>query len=139
MKISSEKGNSMIAIPIVVMIIFFIFTIFSVTFVNILKPFVIYEKLSSTSLKYIFVMEENGYLTSKEREKLKEDLEDKGLEKDKINLRATSEKRDYGEPISLILSYDCPLIIPTFNNSFIPTLDKKDIEVKVSKYSFSKR
>lgn len=139
MKISSEKGNSMIAIPIVVMIIFFIFTCFSVIFVNILKPFIVYEKLSSTSLKYIFVMEEYGYLTSKEREKLKNDLEDKGLEKDKINLRATSEKRDYGEPISLILSYECPLTIPSFNNSFIPTLDIKEIEVKVSKYSFSKR
>ena len=139
MKISSQKGNSMIAVPIVVMIIFFIFTVFSITFVNILKPFVIYEKLSSTSLKYIFIMEEYGYLTSKEREKLKNDLEDKGLEKDKINLRATSEKKDYGHPISLILSYDCPLTIPTFNNSFVPTLDTKNIEVKVSKYSFSKR
>jgi len=139
MKLSSEKGNSMIAVPIVVMIVFFIFTIFSVTFVNILKPFVIYEKLSSTSLKYIFIMEEYGYLTSKERERLKTDLEGKGLEKDKINLRATSEKRDYGEPISLILSYDCPLTVPSFNNSFVPTLSKKDIEVKVTKYSFSKR
>ena len=139
MKVSSENGNSMIAIPIVVMIIFFIFTIFSVTFINILKPFVIYEKLSSTSLKYIFLMEEYGYLTSKEREKLKNDLVGTGLEKDKINLRATSEKQDYGEPLSLILSYDCPLTIPTFNNSFVPTLDTKNIEVKVSKYSFSKR
>ena len=139
MKVSSENGNSMIAIPIVVMIIFFIFTIFSVTFINILKPFVIYEKLSSTSLKYIFLMEEYGYLTSKEREKLKNDLVGKGLEKDKINLRATSEKQDYGEPLSLILSYDCPLTIPSFNNSIIPTLNKKDIEVKVTKYSFSKR
>ncbi|MBE5813206.1 MAG: hypothetical protein E7314_06105 [Clostridiales bacterium] len=139
MKISSERGNSMIAVPIVVMIIFFIFTVFSITFVNILKPFVIYEKLSSTSLKYIFVMEEYGYLTSKEREKLKKDLEGKGLERDKINLRATSEKQDYGEPLSLILTYDCPLTIPSFNNSFIPTLVTKDIEVRVTKYSFSKR
>jgi hypothetical protein len=139
MRISSEKGKSMVAIPIVVVIIFFIFTMFSVTFVNILKPFVIYEKLSSTSLKYIFIMEEYGYLTNKEREKLKNDLVGKGLEKDKINLRATSEKQDYGEPLSLILSYDCPLTMPSFNNSFIPTLNKKDIEVKVTKYSFSKR
>ena len=139
MKISSERGNSMIAVPIVVMIIFFIFTVFSITFVNILKPFVIYEKLSSTSLKYIFVMEEYGYLTSKEREKLKKDLEGKGLERDKINLRATSEKQDYGEPLSLILTYDCPLTIPSVNNSFIPTLVTKDIEVRVTKYSFSKR
>ena len=139
MKISSENGNSIIAIPIVVMIIFFIFTIFSVTFINLLKPFIIYEKLSSTSLKYIFVMEEYGYLTSKEKEKLKNDLEDKGLDKDKINLRATSEKKDYGHPISLILSYDYELTLPKFNNSFIPTLDKKEIEVKLTKYSFSKR
>jgi hypothetical protein len=109
------------------------------TFVNILKPFIVYEKLSSSSLKYIFVMEEYGYLTIREREKLKSDLEGKGLEKDRINLRATSEEREYGEPISLILSYDCPLTLPSFNNSFIPTLNKKDIEVKVSKYSFSKR
>ena len=29
--------------------------------------------------------------------------------------------------------------ILTFNNSFVPTLDTKNIEVKVSKYSFSKR
>ena len=139
MKIYSEKGNSMITVPIVVMIIFFIFTIFSVMFVNILKPFVVYEKLSSTSLKYIFIMEEYGYLTSKERDKLKSDLEGKGLEKDKINLRATSEKRDYGEPISLILSYECPVTVPNFNNSIIPILDTKNLEVKVSKYSFSKR
>lgn len=139
MKIFSEKGNSMIAIPIVVMIIFFIFTVFSITFVNILKPFVVYEKLSSTSLKYIFIMEEYGYLTNKERDKLKKDLENKGLEKEKINLRATGEKQDYGEPLSLILSYECPLTIPTFNNSFIPILDTKNIEVKVTKYSFSKR
>jgi len=84
-------------------------------------------------------MEEYGYLTSKEREKLKKDLEGKGLERDKINLRATSEKQDYGEPLSLILTYDCPLTIPSFNNSFIPTLVTKDIEVRVTKYSFSKR
>ena len=139
MKIYSEKGNSIIAIPIVVMIIFFIFTIFSVLFINILKPFIIYEKLSATSLKYIFVMEEYGYLTVKEREKLKNDLVGKGLEKEKINLRATSEKQDYGEPLSLILSYKCPLTVPSFNNTFIPTLNKKDMEVKVTKYSFSKR
>lgn len=139
MRITSEKGNSMIAIPIIVMIIFLIFSVFSVTFVNILKPFVVYEKLSSTSLKYIFVMEEYGYLTSKERERLKRDLEDKGLNKEQINLRATSEKKDYGEPISLILSYNCDLTVPSFENSIIPTMKVKNVEVKVSKYSFCKR
>lgn len=139
MKISSEKGNSMVAVPIIVVIIFFIFIVFSVTFVNILKPFVVYEKLSSTSLKYIFIMEEYGYLTAKERAKLKKDLEDKGLEIDRIILRATDEKRDYGEPVSLILSYKCALTLPSFDNSFVPILTQKDVEVKVSKYSFSKR
>ena len=58
---------------------------------------------------------------------------------DKIILRATSEKRDYGEPISLILSYNCPVTVTMFNDSLFPVLDTKNLEVKVSKYSFSKR
>ena len=139
MKLKSNRGNSIVTMPIIVAIIFFIFITFSVSFVNILKPFIVYEKLSSTSLKYIFVMEEYGYLTDRERTKLTNDLEGKGLEKDKIMVRATSEKKEYGDPISLILTYNCGVKIPTFNNSIVPTMQTKNIEVKVSKYSFSKR
>lgn len=139
MKIFSNKGNSAIAVPIVIAIIFFIFMIFSVTFVNILKPFIVYEKLSSTSLKYIFIMEEFGYLTSSERSKMIRDLTEKGLEKDKITLRATSEEKEFGDPISLILTYQCDIKVPEFAMSLVPTMTDKNIEVKVSKYSFSKR
>lgn len=139
MKIHSNKGNTIVSAPIVIAIIFFIFIIFIITFVNILKPFVIYEKLSSSSLKYIFIMEEYGCLTSREREKLTDDLVGKGLEKDKINVRATSDKKDYGEPISLILTYQCDVKVPTFNESIVPTMENKPVEVKVTKYSFSKR
>lgn len=139
MKIHSQKGNSIVVMPLVIAIMFFIFAIFSIIFVNILKPFVVYEKLSSTSLKYIFVLEEYGYLTKKEREKMINDLVEKGLKKEKITLRATSEEKDYGDPVSLILSYDCNVRIPTFGTSFLPTMENKNIEVKVSKYSFCKR
>ena len=139
MKIHSQKGNSIVVMPLVIAIIFFIFSIFSIIFVNILKPVVVYEKLSSTSLKYIFVLEEYGYLTKKEREKMINDLVEKGLKKEKITLRATSEEKDYGDPVSLILSYDCNVRIPTFGASFIPIMENKNIEVKVSKYSFCKR
>lgn len=139
MRFFSENGNSIVSMPIVVAIIFFIFMIFAVTFVNILKPFIVYEKLSSTSLKYIFLMEEYGYLTNNEREKLSYDLQKKGLDKDKTKLRATSEAKEYGDPISLILTYECDIKIPSFNNSLIPIMETKSIEVEVSKYSFSKR
>lgn len=139
MRFFSEKGNSIVSMPIVIAIIFFIFMIFAVTFVNILEPFIVYEKLSSTSLKYIFIMEEYGYLTTNEREKLSYDLKQKGLDKEKIKVRATSEEREYGEPISLILTYQCDVKVPNFNNSLVPSMETKNIEVKVSKYSFSKR
>lgn len=139
MKIYSNKGNSIVTLPIVIAIVFFLFVIFSMTFVNILKPFVVYEKISSSSLKYIFVMEEYGYLTNREREKLIDDLVGKGLEKGKITVRATSEKRDYGEPISLILRYQCDIKVPSFKDSLVPSMETKNIEVKVTKYSFSKR
>lgn len=139
MRINSNKGNSIVSTPIIIAIVFFVFIIFSVTFVNILEPFIVYEKLSSTSLKYIFLMEEYGYLTRNEREKLVYDLAEKGLEKEKINIRATSEERDYGDPISLILTYQCDIKIPSFKESIVPVMESKNIEVKVSKYSFCKR
>ena len=112
MKFVSERGNSIVSAPIIVAIIFFIFMIFAVTFISILEPFIVYEKLSATSLKYIFIMEEYGYLTGNEREKLKYDLQQKGLDTNKITIRATSELKEYGTPISLILSYDCDIKTP---------------------------
>jgi len=139
MRLKSKKGGTMVAMPIVLIVVFFIFISIAVMFVRLMEPFVIYEKMSSSSLKYIFIMEEYGYLTESDRAKLKSELQNKGLNADDLTIRATSDLQEYGDPISLIINYKHSMNLPSFENSFIPHMVKKDINLKVFKRSFSKR
>ena len=98
---------------------------------QIIVPYLWYEKLSSTCIKYIYVMEEFGYLTSKEANILKEDLERQGFDIKKIKLQYTNKIVDYGDPIFLNLKYDYEMKLPIVG-------DKK-IEMQVERNSVSKR
>ncbi|MBQ7667965.1 MAG: hypothetical protein IJS47_01390 [Clostridia bacterium] len=139
MKFNKNSGNTMIATPIVLIVVFFIFISFAVMFIRLMEPFVIYEKMSSSSLKYIVTMEEYGYLTDKERSKLKSELVGKGLKEENITIRATSELQEYGDPISLIINYKHSMKLPSFEDSIIPKIKEQEIKLKVFKHSFSKR
>jgi len=139
MRFKEQKGGTIVAMPVVLIVIFFIFISIAVMFIRLMEPFIIYEKMSSSSLKYIFEMEEYGYLTDSDRKKLKEELIGKGLKEDKLTIRATSDLQEYGEPISLIINYKHNMNLPSFENSFLPKMEEKEIKLKVFKRSFSKR
>ena len=139
MQLKSKKGGTMVAMPIVLIVVFFIFISIAVMCIRLMEPFVIYEKMSSSSLKYLFIMEEYGYLTEKDRAKLKSELASKGLNAENITIRATSDLKEYGEPISLIINYKHSMNLPSFEESFIPRMSEKDVNLKVFKRSFSKR
>ena len=137
--IKGEKGSTVLVTPLIWVISILIFLFFLVTSLNVIEPFVIYQKISETSLKYIFIMEEYGYLTDRDRVKLKEELISKGLKGESITIRATSDLQDYGTPISLIINYKHSMNLPSFEESFIPRISPKEINLKVFKRSFSKR
>lgn len=139
MQLKSKRGGTMVAMPVVLIVVFFIFISIAVMFIRLMEPFIIYEKMSSSSLKYIFVMEEYGYLTSSDRNKLKNELVNKGLNEKNITIRATGDLQEYGTPISLIINYKHSMNLPSFEDSIIPKMVSKDIELKVFKRSFSKR
>ena len=139
MQLKSKKGGTMVAMPIVLIVVFFIFISIAVMCIRLMEPFVIYEKMSSSSLKYLFIMEEYGYLTEKDRAKLKSELASKGLNAENITIRATSDLKEYGEPISLVINYKHSMNLPSFEESFIPRMSEKDVNLKVFKRSFSKR
>jgi len=139
MRFKEQKGGTIVAMPVVLIVVFFIFISIAVMFIRLMEPFIIYEKMSSSSLKYIFEMEEYGYLTDSDRKKLKEELIGKGLKEDKLTIRATSDLQEYGEPISLIINYKHNMNLPSFENSFLPKMEEKEIKLKVFKRSFSKR
>lgn len=127
----NNKGSSTITTPIVVAIGIVMVSVLILLAVNIITPFIWYEKLSSTCIKYVYLMEEYGYLTNKEAGLLMDELIDNGFDGRKIALRYTNNKVSYGEPIYLDINYDYEVKIPL--------MDSKIIRMDVNRSSVSKR
>lgn len=127
----SKKGNSILTTPIIIACGIIMVTLLVLLIVEILMPYLWYEKLSSSCIKYIYVMEEYGYLTSKEVKVLKDDLESQGFNLQNLDIKYTNQKTGYGEPIFLRLVYDYEIEIP-FTES-------KVITMKIERNSVSKR
>lgn len=137
--IKSNKGSTILITPIVWVITIFIFVFFIVFGIRIIEPFMIYQKISSTALKYIFVMEEFGYLNKSDEKSLKNELINKGLKNENIFINATNELKEYGDIIVLTVEYKHPYKRIRFDNSLIPKYNEEIIEICVSKKGVSKR
>lgn len=131
MKKKNQKGSSIISAPIIIVIGVMFVSILIVTSVKILVPYIWYEKLSSACLKYVFVIEEYGYLTKKEALNLLNELENQGFEKNKITLNYTSKAVEYGDEIFLKIGYDYEFELPIVGQKTIP--------MQIEKYSICKR
>lgn len=135
-----KRGSTVISVPIVMVISFFLICVLVVTCINSITPFMWYEKLSMTTLRYMFIMEEYGYLTAKERNNLLVDLENEGFDTGKVTITATGEAKDYGEPISLKISYKYISQIPKLiTNRLAAEYEDNEIEMNILKQSVSKR
>ncbi len=137
--IKSNKGSTILITPIIWVITIFIFIFFIVFGIRIMEPFMIYQKMSSTALKYIFVMEEFGYLNKSDEKSLKNELVSKGLKNENILITATNQLKDYGEVIELTVIYQHPYKKVSFDNSLIPRYNEELMEICVSKKGVSKR
>lgn len=129
--IKSEEGSSILTTPIIVAIGILMVTVLILITVEILVPYLWYEKLSSATIKYIYVIEEYGYLTSKEASVLKDELINQGFEGKNISMSYTNNKVAYGEPIFLKLNYKYELNLPF--------MDEQIIEMEVERNSVCKR
>jgi len=127
----SKKGSSIITTPIIITIGIVLISILIVSVSKFLMPYIWYEKLSSTCLKYVFIIEEYGYLTKKEAKLLLDELEKQGFKRDKIKLDYTSKSVDYGDEIYLKIDYEYEFELPLAGMQSIP--------MQVEKYSICKR
>lgn len=127
----NNKGSAILTTPIIIAIGIMLVTSLIVLAVQMLIPYLWYEKLSSTCIKYIYIMEEYGYLTSKEARVLKEDLKEQGFNVENLKLKYTNYRVEYGEPITLSLLYDYKIKLPFMN--------EQNIQMKVERNSVSKR
>lgn len=125
-KMRKQKGSSIITTPIVIAIGIMLISTLIVMAVKILMPYIWYEKLSSSAIKYIFVMEEFGYLTKKEANSLKEELVKQGFEEEKLYLDYTKSRVNYGDPIYLKVSYDYNLNLPLSKETTIPMVVERN-------------
>lgn len=126
-----QNGSSIITTPIIIAIGVILISILIVSVIKLIMPYLWYEKLSSTCIKYIFVIEEYGYLTKKEANMLLNELKNQGFEKEKINLNYTSKKVNYGDEIFLKIDYEYEFKLPIGGMQKIP--------MQVEKYSICKR
>ncbi len=127
----NNKGSEIITTPIIIAIGIMLVSTLLVFCVKLLTPYIWYEKLSSTCLKYVFVMEEYGYLTNTEKNNLIKDLEQQGFNKKDLNIRYTSRKQGYGMPIYIKISYIYKLDLPVVGEKLIP--------MNINRESVSKR
>ena len=99
-----------------------------------------YEKLLSTTLRYMFVLEEYGYLTNSDKEMLIQELVNQGFRKENISIDATQTLQAYGDTVYLSVNYYYTLDIPVVsNNSLIISTEERITPMNVTKYGISKR
>ena len=92
----NNKGSSILTTPIIIAVGLIMVSSLIVFAVNILTPYIWYEKLSATCIKYVFVMEEYGYLTNVEKGNLLKDLSNQGFDENKLKISYTSKRQNYG-------------------------------------------
>lgn len=134
-----NKGSTVLVTPLIWVVTIFIFVFFIVFSVRILEPFTIYQKISETAIKYIFVMEEFGCLNRSEQIALKSELERKGLNINNISIYATEEVKNYGDMVELNIEYKHPLKKFIFSNTLTLKYKEETIDICVSKRGVSKR
>ncbi len=135
--IKKKKGSSYVVTPIILIISVLTLVYLTVLIINIIIPFIWYQKLNTVSLKYMFVVEKYGYLTDSEKNSFMEELKNEGFDTSKIKINATDSKKNYGEIVSLNVEYTLDIKIPKITNSGV-TLEDNTQVLKINKNSFSK-
>jgi hypothetical protein len=126
MRINKKRGSEIITTPIIIAVGMIMVASLIVFAIKILTPYIWYEKLSSTCLKYVFVMEEYGYLTNTEKNNLIAELEEQGFEKANLKVTCTNKRQNYGSPIYLHVDYTYKTELPVVGEKIIPMSIKRE-------------
>lgn len=131
-----KQGNTVLTMPFVIVISFVTIIVFGIFAINMILPFVWYQKLQLASYKYMYIIEKYGYLTKAEETNLIEELVEKGFEKEEIEIETPIEPKGYGNIIEFNITYNYKQKLPSWKGSF--KMQTKDIPLKVRKVIISK-
>ena len=134
---NNKKGNNIVILPIIFVILILFIIIISYTMINNLSVFIYYQKIDNVMNKYLFVIEKFGYLTDNEKNNLLQELEEKGIDLNNVYLEYPKQRKEYGELVEFNLKYNLKSKKITINGVKIMFNEKETI-IWVRKNSFSK-
>ncbi|MDD3303457.1 MAG: hypothetical protein PHP54_00895 [Clostridia bacterium] len=129
-----QKGSTIVSAPLILFFSVMIIVLIGYFFMNLIFPFLWYEKLNSISQKYMYIIEKYGYLTDAENENLISDLEQSGFDISNIEIEAPNKHTTYGELLEFKLKYKMKYIVPNLSENSKSEL----IEIVVNKNSYCK-
>ncbi len=130
----NKKGNISYIFTLGISIIMLFITI--ITIINMLTPFIWYQKLENIASKYVYVVEKFGYLTNIEKEALINELKKDGFDEKQIVLECPEHKLAYGESFKFELTYKLRMNSIIFNEEV--KRETKEVLLHVRKYGYSK-
>lgn len=136
MEQNKKNGNTVLTMPFVIVISFVTIIVFGIFAINMILPFVWYQKLQHVSYKYMYIVEKYGYLTKAEEINMIEELEEKGFKKEELKIETPSEPKGYGNIIEFNIMYNYKQKLPSWKGSF--KMQTKNIPLNVRKVIISK-
>ena len=130
----NNKGNTIVSAPLILFFSVIVIVLIGYFFINLIIPFILYEKLNSISQKYMYIIEKYGYLTDEENENLIFDLSKSGFDINNVVVEAPKRHTTYGELIQFSIKYKFKYIIPVFSTN----IKEEMIEIVVNKVSYCK-
>ncbi len=108
----------------------------TVNIINMLVPFIWYQKLENVANRYVYVVERFGYLTEDEEKELYEELKNDGFDIAKVDLVCPKARLTYGKQfefsIKYTMSYNSLLVFDGVKN------EARNVLLHVKKYGYSK-
>lgn len=129
-----KKGQSVITTPIIVLFSIALLVIMTVYCINMIMPFVWYQKIQFIATKYMYIIDKYGYLTTKELILMKEEMKESGFDMNMLKITAPLQKKEYGKLIELKIEYSLKQKIPLLNSNIM----QREIPLIIKKYSYSK-
>ena len=133
---SMKKGESVLTFPFVIIISLTLIIICTVFAINMVLPFIWYQKLQLTSYKYMYIIEKYGYLKESEKESLIGELSDQGFDKEEITVLSPTSPQGYGNIIEFNINYNYKQKLPSWKGSL--KMVTRTIPINVNKTIISK-
>lgn len=130
----NKKGETVITTPLVLLISIAFIMILTVFCINMITPFIWYQKIQLVANKYMYVIDRYGYLTSLELTQMKNELKSEGLDINSIKITAPTSKKTYGTLIELKIEYNAKQDIILLDNKSMTRV----VPLVIRKYSYSK-